>query len=96
MDEGWRETLIPGPHPPSEKAPLSRRDRVILSMMDSATPPCGCPQNFSIVGGIQVSDGNERSLQSFTCGASSTHPTLPVCEQHENRGGIYVIEHFPS
>ena len=80
-------------------------------MMDSATPPCGCAQNDGIAGfglkflqvmaskelvGIQVSNGNEGSLQSCSCGADSTHLTLPVCEQHEDRGGMCVIAHFPS
>ena len=50
--------LFPDPHPPSETAP-SRRVKVILWMMDSATPPCGCAQNDGIAGSIQVSDGIE-------------------------------------
>ena len=65
-------------------------------MMDSATPPCDCAQNDGIAGSIQVSDGIEGSLHSCSYGADFTHLTLPVCEQHENRGGIYVIAHFPS
>ncbi|MGB0229615.1 MAG: hypothetical protein ACPGD7_16880, partial [bacterium] len=52
-DEGWGKTLIPGPHPPYATAPLTRRARVILWMMDSATPPCGCAQNDGIAGGVQ-------------------------------------------
>ena len=60
--------------------------------MDSATPPCGCAQNDGIAGSIQVSDGIEGSLHSCSYGADFTHLTLPVCEQHENKGGIYVIE----
>ena len=37
------------------RSPLSRRARVILWMMDSATPPCGFAQNDGIAGDIQVS-----------------------------------------
>ena len=36
------------------------------------------------------------SFSHHLCGAGSTHLTLPVCEQHEDRGGMYVIAHFPS
>ena len=78
------------------RSPLSRRDRVILSMMDSATPPCGFAQNDGIAGDIQVSYRNEGSLQSFTCEAVSTHLTLTVCEEHDDRAEKYVIESFPS
>ena len=53
-DEGWREVLFHGPHPTSETVP-SRRVKVILWMMDSATPPCGFAQNDGIAGDIQVS-----------------------------------------
>ena len=52
-DKEWAKVLFPGSHPPSETAPLPR-ERVILSMMDSATPPCGCAQNDSIGGGIRI------------------------------------------
>ena len=56
-DEGWGESaLSQNLTHRLRRSPLSRRDRVILSMMDSATPPCGCAQNDSIAGGIQVSD----------------------------------------
>ena len=78
------------------RSPLSRRDRVILSMMDSATPPCGCAQNDGIAGSIQVSDGIEGSLHSCSYGADFTHLTLAVCEQHEDRAEKYVIAHFLS
>ena len=94
-DEGWGEVLFHGPHPPSETAP-SRRKRVILEMMDSATPPCGCAQNDGIAGSIQVSDGIEGSLHSCSYGADFTHLTLAVCEQHEDRAEKYVIAHFLS
>ncbi|MEC8395463.1 MAG: hypothetical protein VX003_11445, partial [SAR324 cluster bacterium] len=36
------------------------------------------------------------SLQSFTCEAVSTHLTLTVCEEHDDRAEKYVIESFPS
>ena len=96
-DEGWGKSALPRilTHR-LRRSPLSRRDRVILSMMDSATPPCGCAQNDSIAGGIQVSDWNEGSPHSCYCGADFTHLTFPVCEQHEDRGGMCVIAHFPS
>ena len=78
------------------RSPLSRRAGVILWMMDSATPPCGFAQNDGIAGDIQVSYRNEGSLQSFTCEAVSTHLTLTVCEEHDDRAEKYVIESFPS
>ena len=65
-------------------------------MIDSATPPCGCAQNDGIAGSIQVSDGIEGSLHSCSYGADFTHLTFPICEQHEDRGGMCVIAHFPS
>ena len=34
------------------RRPPSRRVKVILWMMDSATPPCGYAQNDGIAGGI--------------------------------------------
>ena len=74
------------------RSPLSRRVGVILWMMDSATPPCGFAQNDGIAGDIQVSYRNEGSLQSFTCEAVSTHLTLTVCEEHDDRAEKYVIE----
>ena len=64
-------------------------------MMDSATPPCGFAQNDGIARDIQVSYRNEGSLQSFTCEAVSTHLTLTVCEEHDDRAEKYVIESFP-
>ena len=76
------------------RRPPSRRARVILWMMDSATPPCGCAQNDGIAGGIQVSDGNEGSLHSCSYGADFTHLTLAVCEQHEDRGEECMLSHI--
>ena len=78
------------------RSPLSLMARVILWMMDSATPPCGCAQNDGIAGSIQVSDGIEGSLHSCSYGADFTHLTLAVCEQHEDRAEKYVIAHFLS
>ena len=40
--------------------------------------------------------GMKGVLSPVTCGADFTHLTLPVCEQHEDRGGMCVIAHFPS
>ena len=47
---------------------------------------------------VEISENQKNigNLQAFTCEAGSTHLTFPVCEQHEDRGGIYVIAHFPS
>jgi len=47
-DEGRWKTLIPGPHPPSARSPLSQRAKVHGSIMDSATPPQVSTQNDSI------------------------------------------------
>ena len=40
--------------------------------IDSATPPSGFAQNDSIVEGFEISNGNVRRIQSFTCGANPT------------------------
>ena len=40
--------------------------------IDSATPPSGFAQNDSIAGGVEISNGNEKRIQSCTCGANST------------------------
>ena len=90
------KSALPRPSPTACDGPLSRRAGVILWMMDSATPPCGFAQNDGIAGDIQVSYRNEGSLQSFTCEAVSTHLTLTVCEEHDDRAEKYVIESFPS
>ena len=44
--------------------------------IDSATPPSGFAQNDSIAEGFKISNGNERWIQSFTCGANSTQLDL--------------------
>ena len=36
--------------------------------IDSATPPSGFAQNDSIAGGFEISNGNERRIQSCTSG----------------------------
>ena len=58
--------------------------------IDSATPPMGFAQNDSIAGGFEISNGNERRIQSFTCGANSTHLALPVfAPQEERMKGVF-------
>ena len=49
----------------------------------SATPPSGCAQNDSIVGGVEISNGNERRIPSFTCRANSTQLGLLFSAPHE-------------
>ena len=51
--------------------------------IDSATPPSDCAQNDSIAGGVEISNGNERRIQSFTCGANSTQLDLFFSAPHE-------------
>ena len=68
------------------RSPLSRRARVIFWMMDSATSPFGFAQNDSIAGGVQVSYLNKGMVQSCSCGADSTHLTLPIGTPQANRG----------
>ena len=51
--------------------------------IDSATPPSGFAQNDSIAGGLENSNGNERRIQSFTCGANSTQLDLFFSAPHE-------------
>lgn len=51
--------------------------------IDSATPPSGFAQNDSISGGFEISNGNERRIQSFTCGANSTQADLLLSAPHE-------------
>jgi hypothetical protein len=53
--------------------------------IDSATPPLGFAQNDSIAGGVEISNGNERRVQTFICGANSTHLALPVFVPLEER-----------
>ena len=63
--------------------------------IDSATPPMGFAQNDSIAGGFEISNGNERRIQSFTCGANSTQLGLHFYALHEDRvkGRFSVISH---
>ena len=54
-DEGWGKVLFPDPHPPSATVPpLPEGEGYSLDdgFCDSA---CGCAQNDSMAGGIQVS-----------------------------------------
>ena len=51
--------------------------------IDSATPPSGFAQNDSIAGGLENSNGNERRIQCFTCGANSTQLGLLFSAPHE-------------
>ena len=53
--------------------------------IDSATPPQGFAQNDSIAGDVEISNGNERRIQSCTCGANSTQLGLPLFLAHEDR-----------
>ena len=46
--------------------------------IDSVTPASGCAQNDSIVVGVEISNGNERWIESCSCGMNSTHLALPV------------------
>ena len=46
--------------------------------IDSATPPKGFAQNDSINLVVEISNGNERRVKTFICGANSTQLGLPV------------------
>ena len=46
--------------------------------IDSATPPSGFAQNDSIDLVVEISNGNERRVKTFICGANSTQLGLPV------------------
>ena len=63
--------------------------------IDSATPPSGFAQNDSIVVGVEISNGNERRIQCFTCGANSTQLGLHFYALHEDgvKGRFSVISH---
>ena len=63
--------------------------------IDSATPPMGFAQNDSIVGGFEISNGNERRIQSCTSGENSTQLDLPFFAAYEDRlnGGFSIISH---
>ena len=53
--------------------------------IDSATQPSGFTQNYSIARGVENSNGNERRIQSFTCGANSIQLGLHFYELHKDR-----------
>ncbi|MEC9172863.1 MAG: hypothetical protein VYC97_09720 [SAR324 cluster bacterium] len=78
------------------RSPLSRRDRVILSMMDSATPPCGCAQNDGMVGDVQGSFRNEGRVRSCSRGADSSELPLLVCAPHKDRAEGLCFRTFPT
>ena len=40
--------------------------------------------------------GMKEVFSPYTCEAVSTHLTLTVCEEHDDRAEKYVIESFPS
>ena len=46
--------------------------------IDSATPLMGFAQNDSIDLVVEISNGNERRVKTFICGANSTQLGLPV------------------
>ena len=52
--------------------------------IDSATPPSGFAQNDSIAGGFEITNGNERRIQSFNCGANSTQLDLFFSAPHDD------------
>ncbi len=43
----------------------------------------GCAQNESIAGGFEITNGNERRIQSFTCWANSTQLDLFFSAPHD-------------
>jgi hypothetical protein len=55
----------------------------------------GLAQNDSIAGGVEISNGNERRIQSCTCGANSTQLGLHFYALHEDRvyGGFSNKSH---
>ena len=63
--------------------------------IDSATPPKGFAQNDSIDLVVEISNGNERRIQSFTCGANSTQLGLHFYALQEDgvKGRFSVISH---
>ena len=63
--------------------------------IDSATPPSGFAQNDSIAGGVEISNENERRIESCICGVNSTQLGLPLFSAHEDRlkGGFSIISH---
>ena len=63
--------------------------------IDSATPLMGFAQNDSIAGGVENSNGNERRIESCTCGGNSNHLDLLFFAAHEDRlkGEFSIISH---
>jgi len=63
--------------------------------IDSAAPPTGFAQNDSIVVGVEISNGNERRVKTFICGANSTQLGLHFYALHEDgvKGRFSVISH---
>ena len=63
--------------------------------IDSATPLMGFAQNDSIAGGLENSNGNERWIESCTCGKNSTHLGLHFYALYEDgvKGRFSVISH---
>ena len=63
--------------------------------IDSAAPPTGFAQNYSIVVGVEISNGNERRVKTFICGANSTQLGLPVfvLKGERMKGRFSVISH---
>ena len=53
--------------------------------IDSAAPPTGFAQNDSIVVGVEISNGNERRVKTFICGANSIYLDLTVFVTQEDR-----------
>ena len=52
--------------------------------IDSATPPMGFAQNDSITRDVEISNGNERRIQSCTSGENSTQLDLPLFAAYED------------
>ena len=51
--------------------------------IDYATPPYGFAQNDSIDRGVEISNGNEIRIQTFTCGANPTQLDSLFSAPHE-------------
>ena len=52
-------------------------------MQIDVTPPSGFAQNDSIAEGFEISNGNERWIESCTCGGNSNHLDLLFFAPHE-------------
>ena len=61
-----------------------------MMQIDSATPPQDCAQNDSIAGGFEISNGNEKRIQSCTCGVNASQLGLLFFAAHEGlvKGGL--------